>query len=106
MTLEELNQKLAREKLIETGVGLVSPKTYEAIKKLCLPLEGYPDDSGCAVMSISFRGIKLVENPFIPDGEIYPVAKQNGVEKEFKQLYFASERAKAVERWKIWGGKK
>lgn len=67
MTLEELTQKLALEKLVETGVGLVSEKTYDEIVRLFTPAQGIKD--------IEVMGIRLIKNLFIPDGQIYPFEK-------------------------------
>jgi hypothetical protein len=73
MTLGELKQKLALDKLQETGIGFVSPKTYDDIAVICTPEQlvaatAWPPE-------ICFHGIRLIKNPFIPDGEIYPFEK-------------------------------
>ena len=70
MTLMELNQKLSLEKLIETGVGLVSEKTYEQIARLV-----QAQDSAIVPSDMFVAGIRLIKNPFIPDGEIWPYEK-------------------------------
>jgi hypothetical protein len=81
MTLAELKQKLALEKLVETGVGLVSPKTYDEIAALCVIQQDattreWPPE-------ITFHGIRLVKSPFVPDGEIYPFQKWDLRPKKF-----------------------
>ena len=73
MNLETLRNKLALDKLVETGVGLVSTKTYDEISALILPMKrAEGDDPKMELLEISFDGIRLIENPFIPDGEIWP----------------------------------
>ena len=66
MTLEELRQKLAVEMLAKTGVGLISENTYREIARLVVP----PNQSIPSDMRV--EGIRLIPNPFVPDGEIYP----------------------------------
>jgi hypothetical protein len=81
MTLDELKQKLALDELVETGIGLVSPKTYDDIAAMCTP-----EQQGAATESlpeITFHGIRLIKNPFIPDGEIYPFEKWGLRPKKF-----------------------
>jgi hypothetical protein len=77
MTLEELRQKLAVEKLIETGIGLVSPKTYRDICESFAPEQRISCDKGPPMIpqEIHVAGIRLLQNPLIPDGEIYPFEK-------------------------------
>jgi hypothetical protein len=77
MTLDELKQKLALDKLLETGIGFVSPKTYDDIAAM---LE---QQQQVALPEITFNGIRLIKNPFIPDGEIYPFEKWDLRPKEF-----------------------
>ncbi len=67
MTYEELQHKLALEKLVETGIGLVSEKTYNDITALFVEPKA---DATFTDMKID--GIRLIKNPFIPDGEIWP----------------------------------
>jgi len=68
MTLTQLMQKLALDKLVETGVGLVSENTYAEICAVCLPV--LPENGLPA--NIVVAGIRLIKYPFVPDGEIWP----------------------------------
>ena len=69
MTLDILKQKLALKKLAETGVGLVSETTYKQIAEILRPTQsGMP----APPRDMTMQGIRLIQNPFIPDGEIYP----------------------------------
>lgn len=74
MTLEQLKQKLALDELVKRGVGLVSPKTYDEILSLTWP-DPVPTKELVGPQHISdvkVCGIRLIKNPFIPDGEIWP----------------------------------
>ena len=77
MTLEELRQKLAITKLGETGIGLVSPKTFQDICNSFGPDQQVSVDKGPPMtpQEIHVAGIRLIKNPYIPDGEIYPFEK-------------------------------
>jgi len=55
---------------VETGVGLVSEATYDAIIKAISPQ--LPDKP---ITDLNVCGIRLIKNPFIPDGKIYPFEK-------------------------------
>ena len=72
MNHDELSKKLALEKLVETGIGFVSPKTFDEIKKMVVPEQRVCGGDPRFVSEFVYHGIRLVENPFIPDGEIYP----------------------------------
>jgi len=81
VTLDELNRKLALDKLAETGIGFVSPKTYDDIASMLIPeqtvkVTDWPPE-------ITVHGIRLIKNPFIPDGEIYTFEKWDLRPKRF-----------------------
>ena len=85
MTLDDLNQKIALRKLMETGIGLVSPKTYDEICCLIVPEQTIPMDHK-PYAYISFHGIRIIQNPLIPDGEIYPFEKWDFLPKTKKEF--------------------
>ena len=70
MTTDDLRQKLAVEKLVETGTGMVSYRTFDEIAALCTPAQVEEDKVHCGEIHLS--GIRLIRNCFIPDGEIWP----------------------------------
>ena len=79
MTINEIEQKLAMEKLVETGTGLVSPKTFNDIARALVPDPQIASDKTSAyhLAELTFKGITLIQNPFVPDGEIWPFEKWN-----------------------------
>ena len=68
VTLTELQNKLAVDELVKRGAGMVNEKTYAEIFALCVPQYREPAFGP----DLTVTGIRLIKNPFVPDGEIYP----------------------------------
>jgi len=100
MTIEEVRQTLALDKLQETGIGLVSPRTYQAIGAALIPQQREFDDDFKKFFiggEIAVAGIRLIQNPFIPDGEIWPFEKWDFGRNPKTQFELNSDRDK--EAW-------
>jgi hypothetical protein len=79
VTINEVEQKLAIEKLAKTGTGLVSPTTFDEIARALVPDPQIASNeiSTDHLAELTFKGIILIKNPFVPDGEIWPFEKWN-----------------------------